>query len=62
MAEKLGSYVPAFYMVGGVIIFGSLVPFLLECFLKQSYETLYENSPTGHRDVPCEKNTDPRGV
>ena len=39
MAEKLGSYVPAFYAVGGVIIFGSLLPFLLLWWIEESSHT-----------------------
>lgn len=62
MAEKLGSYVPAFYMVGGVIIFGSLVPLLLQCFRQQSSETLHEDSAAEHSNVPCENNTGPNDV
>ena len=39
MANKLGSYVPAFYAVGGVIIFGSLLPFLLLWWKEESSHT-----------------------
>ena len=39
MAKELGSYVPAFYAVGGVIMFGSLLPFLLLWWKEESSHT-----------------------
>jgi len=36
MADKLGSYVPAFLMAGGVGVIGSLIPFTLLCIKQKS--------------------------
>ena len=44
MADKLGSYVPAFYMVGGVIIFGSLIPFFLHCWKEETSTTTHRTT------------------
>ena len=44
MAQKLGSYVPAFYMVGCVLIFGGLVPFLLCCWKEETPKTSHRET------------------
>ena len=31
IADRFGSYIPSFYIVGGIVIFASILPFLLLC-------------------------------
>ena len=35
IADELGSYIPAFYMAGSLIISSALIVFVLRCFKKQ---------------------------
>lgn len=65
MVHELGGYVPAFYMIGGVIIFGSLVPFLLQCVYRQKCcEGLHWNRSAipRCRTEQCENCTESRGL
>ena len=56
MAEKLGSYVPAFYMVGGVMIFGSLVPFLLYWLKEETSDTSYKEDDSELKHLTSTQN------